>query len=529
MKMISSEMSKALRFDTRLVIYVARIENVNDRILPSFMGEFEGKFKEFLRDSDTVIGIDETTLLILAFIPAIEDARCFKTRISHAFQTIIGGGICLKTGTAVFPDNGRTASEMINAAAVKINEKPLEKKIRKTDHRSLSLDIIKDGDSPLETFQSIIIKARGSEFLQLCSIDFTVLWSGLGHLSKIRQKEFVFRLPFDSKLTRHIVRAIETGLKPDTGRRALEKIEDTVNGFVSGKTDTVKLNTEKIYASLKRVHSFPTLPIVTKKIFSIARDPMSSVEELSALIRTDPSLTLKLLKTVNSAFYGYPKKIDSVNKAVIVLGRDEIINIAFGLAVAGVFTNRKIKGLFHPEELWSHLAGTAMVSGYLCQKYEEYKGPGLFTAGLLHDFGKIFLFENFPVEYGKIYQDAVEMQCPLYELEEERMGMTHAFIGKMIASDWNLPENLIQAVAYHHTPFFAPEYVKTAAITGFSDYLFNMAQRKKEMPRPFLTFGHWQIIKKIFKNISVTDFDGLIAECNDFLHKNADILQVFTV
>ena len=125
---------------------------------------------------------------------------------------------------------------------------------------------------------------------------------------------------------------------------------------------------QEIRRDLKKVESFPTLSKVVVAIMDIAKKPDSSLEELSAVIRNDPALTLSILKMVNSAYYGYRQKVDSIERAVVILGRDEIVNLALGLGAMKAIDRSDSRGLYQPKALWHHLMGTALICRFLYKR-----------------------------------------------------------------------------------------------------------------------------------------------------------------
>jgi HD-like signal output (HDOD) protein len=245
-------------------------------------------------------------------------------------------------------------------------------------------------------------------------------------------------------------------------------------------------------------------------------------------------MTLKLLKIVNSPVYGYQQKVDTIERAIVILGRNEIVNLALGLGAMKAIDISDKKGLYQPKSLWHHLMGTALICRYIFKKINKKDDSGLFTAGLLHDFGKIFFVENYPDIYGQLHLESAELDIPLYELEEESFGINHAMIGKFFGSNWNLPENLVQAAAYHHQPYFATEHATTAAVIGLADYLYHRCFPAEDIylvaphTAPNLSYGHWQILASLFKELTNDDVDSISEEAMTFIEDNNQIFSVLS-
>jgi HD-like signal output (HDOD) protein len=293
-----------------------------------------------------------------------------------------------------------------------------------------------------------------------------------------------------------------------------------------------KQTEKQVRILLNQVEALPTLPSVATHVFHIASDPHSSADDLTAIISNDPPLTSKLLKIVNSAFYGFPQRIGTVRQAVVILGSEEIVNLSFGLVASKVFEKTGQPGSFSPRDLWRHSLSTALIAQNICQRYPDFQKSGVFTSGLLHDFGKIFLIENFNQAYEDIYEAVSRNNLPLFEMEEDRFGLSHAAIGEFLASNWNLPDTLIQAIACHHHPLLAPQHAQFAAIVGLADYLAHRAVAPEgahgEGPTlvPQLTFGHWTMLTALFGNLDASTLDAMVEEAVTVIENNSNLFEI---
>ena len=521
------------------LISVRIIPNNEEKPLASLMDGYDEIIEDRLNSCAAVLVVDERRFLILDFLTDIKHGYLDLARVDEVCSSLFGETATVYRGVSLFPDNGTTVSDLVAAA-----EKKSERMIPTVKEHAIQSDmegrlnlksIIKDGESATELYQQMLIGARGKKYKWLSGQSLDDLWLGLGGLPKVRQQEFLFRLPVDSALIPGLEEAIKNRRKQDTGINAQRKIEEILiklSGFDNDE-HVIQLKKE-IRVKLKQVDSLPTLSKVALTIVSIAKRPDSTLEELSAVIKNDPSLTLSLLKIVNSAYYGFRQKTETIERAVVILGREGLVNLAIGLGAAKAIDTLPDKGFYHPKALWHHLIGTAILCRYLYKKYNKKDDPGLFTAGLLHDFGKIFLVEHYSDIYGKIHLEASEMDIPLYELEEEYFGINHAIIGKHIGANWNLPESLIQAAAFHHQPFFATDHTLLAAVIGFADFLYHKTVVADDLNpvspsySTSLTYGHWHIIKDVFPGITPDDVPALIQGAETFINENSDIFSVLS-
>jgi putative nucleotidyltransferase with HDIG domain len=208
---------------------------------------------------------------------------------------------------------------------------------------------------------------------------------------------------------------------------------------------------ERILEILGRAPEILTLPSVVNEILDVVSKKNSTSLDLTKIIENDPALTSRILAIANSAYYGFVKKISTVSHAVIVLGFQEIQNIALSMSVVQLFDR---KGSEFSENLWRHSfavgVGTRMIAQYLAKKVDgKY-----FVSGLLHDVGKIFLSQYMPEAFEKLLSALEEKgnKKTYHALEESFFGITHAEVGEILLSSWMFPSDIVNAVAYHHTP-----------------------------------------------------------------------------
>jgi len=342
-------------------------------------------------------------------------------------------------------------------------------------------------------------------------MDFTTLWLGLSQLNQKEQEDFMARIPFNSPLVELLQEKIDVQFELPDDKKAESHFEAILGQMELHEWFEERNNTkDNILLKLSQVQTLPTLSTIAAQVFNAASDPNSSASSLTKVIQNDPALTAKLLKIVNSAFYGFQKKISTIEKTVVILGVEQVMDLAFGLAASKVFNVSSSIGGYNPQILWHHSLCIALIAQHICLQFPELQKLGAFTAGLLHDFGKIFLMDNFSEKYTEIYNDAEKYDIPIYELEEEKFGINHATIGQLLAEGWNLPEHLVEAIGFHHRPTGAPNHTRLAAIVGLADYLHYKAiltgsldSEDINVASSQLTYGHWILLNQIFKDLHI--------------------------
>jgi len=186
------------------------------------------------------------------------------------------------------------------------------------------------------------------------------------------------------------------------------------------------------------------------KILETVEDETSSAQDLTDLLEQDHAISARLLRLANSAFYGLRFPVDSIRRAVVVIGFDEVQQLALATSVFGALSSREQFAL-DPEDFWMHSLGTAKAAQMVAKDHLPVKSPGAcFTAGLLHDIGKFVLALVLKDEYQEIVLEAKETNRALREVELKRLETTHGEVGQWIAGKWHLPKALPVVMANLH-------------------------------------------------------------------------------
>jgi len=202
---------------------------------------------------------------------------------------------------------------------------------------------------------------------------------------------------------------------------------------------------------LQRDIRLPSLPGVIAELHDTAADPKSSASDLAAVVATDPGLTTLLLRIVNSAFFGFAQRVETVQRAVAVVGVKQIVMLATGGAVARLF-GEPPDGTFRLEDFWRHSVGSAILSRDLARRARLAEPERHFVAGLLHDVGRLALAAAAPELSQAATEASRRHHICLRQAETLVAGFDHAAFGGMLLHKWNLPHPLVMAVLRHHEP-----------------------------------------------------------------------------
>jgi HD-like signal output (HDOD) protein len=197
----------------------------------------------------------------------------------------------------------------------------------------------------------------------------------------------------------------------------------------------------------------PSLPPLYLELVNAALSPMSSLQEITDIVCRDPALTAKMLQLANSAFIGVGHPVSHVFEAVQLLGVDLIQSLALAVPLFSAFDSRKCP-VFPLEEVWQHSLETGLLARRMIEQHalQSLEMQSCFTAGLLHDLGKLILADGLPGEYTKVMATARAQRRPIHEVEKAHWQVSHADIGGYLLGLWGLPVSVVEAVMYHHAP-----------------------------------------------------------------------------
>jgi putative nucleotidyltransferase with HDIG domain len=211
--------------------------------------------------------------------------------------------------------------------------------------------------------------------------------------------------------------------------------------------DTLAL--QRLRADIIGHDTVPSAPAIMFEILHILDDENAGLRDLFGAIERDPGLTAKVLKTANSSFFGQARTVDTVERAVTVLGVALVRSLAVSVAVFDTVGERLSAALV--DRIWHHSLATATTARLLATRTKLGDRDDAFTAGLLHDAGRMLLMRRFP----ELYRDP-EAEAGIEDVERSHVGVDHGVVGGWLFDAWNLPPAIVQAVAQHHAEHPAP-------------------------------------------------------------------------
>ncbi|HBQ85537.1 MAG TPA: hydrolase [Syntrophomonas sp.] len=222
---------------------------------------------------------------------------------------------------------------------------------------------------------------------------------------------------------------------------------------------------------VESVDDLPSLPQVAVKVMKLTEDPDSTAQQINNVLNEDQSMTARVLRLANSAYYGFPRRISTVTDAIIYLGFKTIRGIVMAASVSDILSQEMEGYALAPGELWRHSQCAAMTARFIAKTVKFNSLDLAYTAALLHDIGKVILNSHLKKGYQAVVARVMVGDIPFSEAENEILGYNHALVGARVAEKWNLPPELVEAIAMHHSPEKAQINKKLTAIVHMADAL----------------------------------------------------------
>ncbi len=214
------------------------------------------------------------------------------------------------------------------------------------------------------------------------------------------------------------------------------------------------MDNEYVKKALEDSKQLYSLPQTLAEVLRVIRDDSSSADDLAHVLSRDPALTSKVLRIVNSPFYGMGREVASVSQAVVMLGLRQVTALALSTSIYSM--TDKWASAIDRSRFWRHSLEVAIASRTIAEKVGYRNLEEIFVAGLVHDIGLLIMEHAYPEDFGRLWKE-VPKRGSLVDLEEDVWGTNHARVGQFLLEQWRLPEAICEAVGQHHTVFVAGE------------------------------------------------------------------------
>lgn len=285
---------------------------------------------------------------------------------------------------------------------------------------------------------------------------------------------------------------------------------------------------EHILGLISSCTNILTLPHIVHQILDVASGKNSSASDLTTLIESDPALTARILSVANSSYLGFTKKVTAVTHAVVVLGFQEIQNLALSMSVIQLFDRR---GSEFTEKLWRHSFSVGVGSRMLASHLNLKMDGKYFVSGLLHDVGKIFLSQYLPEKFSEMLAtlERQDARTTYHALEESFFGITHAEVGGRLLEAWMFPGEIIDAVTWHHEPHRASSDPVLAACVHLADILCTIKGISPLGDRYFLPMDKkiLPVLYDLRENFSTEGLIALMSQLDLEIDRQSALLSAF--
>ena len=273
--------------------------------------------------------------------------------------------------------------------------------------------------------------------------------------------------------------------------------------------------TGQLKERVKGSMEIPSLPLIFTRIDEAVNNPKSSLADIGKIISEDPSLTARLLQIVNSALYNFPSKIETISRAVTIVGTQQLRDLALATSVMKLFRGIP-EDLLSMEDFWRHSIACGVAARVLATRRREANVERFFVAGILHDIGRLILFLECPDSVRPMLSRCKEKGELLNKVEGEELGFDHTATGRTALQNWKLPSSLEETVAYHHNPEAAARYPLEAALIHIADIVTHVMELGSSGERlvPPMSNQAWER-----SGLSPSELSGVMKEVDRQYHE----------
>jgi putative nucleotidyltransferase with HDIG domain len=215
---------------------------------------------------------------------------------------------------------------------------------------------------------------------------------------------------------------------------------------------------------VQALENLPTLPGVMAKLSTMVESPTISTAQVGEMIQADQVLSAKVLRLINSAFFGFPGKISTVTHALVLLGFNAVKGLVLTASVFDIMATEMMN-------LWKHSLGVSLAAGIISRRLNLKDTEEVIVAGLLHDIGKVALKVEGPEHFDAVMENVHQTKGLFIESENEVLGFNHTRVGEWLSEKWNLPPNLRDPITLHHRPQSAKNAPEATAVVHMADIL----------------------------------------------------------
>ena len=276
------------------------------------------------------------------------------------------------------------------------------------------------------------------------------------------------------------------------------------------------MTAKELVAGVNDLLSFST---VYFRVTELLQDPQSSAQDLGAVISLEPGLATRLLKLVNSAYYGLPREIDTLSHAVTIVGTRELETLVLATVAVDAF-NRISTDLVEMSDFWHHSVYCGLTARFLARRFGVLHAERLFVSGLLHDVGQLVIYHQIPELASQALAAAEPTDDGLYRAEQRLLGFTHGDVAAELFELWRLPASIKEAAAFHHECGRAQKFPLETALVHLANSVANSVEPSRDILEcsPMRDPLAWELT-----GLSEDDLDRALADAEE---QFSDVIRI---
>ncbi len=222
---------------------------------------------------------------------------------------------------------------------------------------------------------------------------------------------------------------------------------------------------------LAQAENLSSLPASAHRVIEVVSDTESDASDLEEVISLDPTLTAKLLRVTNSAYYGFSDPVADIRRAIVILGFNSVRSLALSISVCDLFRSDDKIGLYSRAQLWQHSVTVGITSKMICRRPGFGQSEEGFVAGMLHDIGMVVEDQYAHDLFEQVLQATEAGEGELWENEREILGIDHAELGSRLSAKWRFPDSVAKAIGLHHRPSQSGKGAELAHVLHIADFI----------------------------------------------------------
>ncbi|MEA3428723.1 MAG: HDOD domain-containing protein [Thermodesulfobacteriota bacterium] len=283
------------------------------------------------------------------------------------------------------------------------------------------------------------------------------------------------------------------------------------------------MKSKKVDRIINSIGKLPTLPTVYIRLSHLLNVQDSSIKMISNIISEDPAIAAMVLRSVNSAAYGFYNKIGDLQHAIAILGLDEIKNLVLAASMYKIVKKFKSSSAFNVQEFWKHSIGCAILAKVLAETAYLKNPEDVFTGGLLHDIGKLIHAAYLREEFDDVVTNVMETGSQMSESEKKILGFDHAQTGSALAEKWRLPQKIVNMIAHHHLSYMPDTLTREIAAVHIGNSLCIALRMGSggEKRVPIVNQKAWEIL-----DLKLSDLEYVMQRSTKLFKESISIMEL---